>query len=66
MDLEYCKDAVKKIDDGRGDGESAHCSEDELYEAFIRHVAEVGSKELRKMATEILKTKDISFARWCA
>ena len=66
MTLDEVKAWVAKIDAGKDDDEGAHCGEDDLHEAFIRHVAEVGDPALREMANEVLKTGDISFARWHA
>ena len=66
MTLDEVKTWVAKIDAGSGDDECAHCEEDELHVAFIRHVAEVGDPALKEMATEVLKTGDISFSRWHA
>ena len=66
MTLDEVKVWVAKIDAGKDDDECAHVDEDALHEAFIRHVAEVGDPALKEMAIEVLKTVDISFARWCA
>ena len=62
--LDEVKAWVAKIDAGKDDDGCAHCDEDDLHKAFIRHVAEVGDPALKEMATEVLKTGDISFARW--
>ena len=66
MTVDEVKAWVAKIDAGKDDDECAHCDEDDLHEAFIRLVAEVGDPALKELATEVLKTDDISFSRWCA
>ena len=66
MTLEEVKSCVEEIENEKGDDEEAHCEEDRLYENFIKHVASAGNDELKEMAVEILKTKDISFSRWYA
>jgi hypothetical protein len=64
--LDEVKAWVAKIDAEKDDDECAHCDEDDLHEAFIRHVAESGDPALKEMAIEVLKTGDISFSRWHA
>jgi TRAP-type C4-dicarboxylate transport system substrate-binding protein len=66
MTLDEIQQALREIADhaGRSDDDAAHTHEDELYEAFVRHVAEVGPPELAEMAQEVLKTQGISFMRW--
>ena len=66
MTLEEIRAEVARIDHIKGDDESAHSMEDGLMERFIMHVAEHGPADLAEMAREVLKTGDISFARWCA
>ena len=66
MTLDEVKAWVAKIYAGRGDDECAHSEEDDLHVAFIRHVAEVGDPALKEMATEVLKTNNISFSGWHA
>ncbi len=46
------------------DGPTAHILEDNLYETFVKYVAEHGSSVLAAMAREVLKTKEIDFDRW--
>ena len=66
MTLNKIEKVVKDIDDIRDDPESAHSAEDQLHVDFIEHIAVYGPKSLKKMAKEVLKTKEISFPRWCA
>lgn len=49
-----------------GDAEAAHSREDELYERFVRHVAEHGPADLAEVAQVLLSTKEMDFERWCA
>jgi hypothetical protein len=66
MTLPEIKSMVEKIDfeANNDDREQAHIDEDALYEKFVRHVADAGDPALKKMATEVLKTKYINFRRW--
>lgn len=48
-----------------GDDERAHGMEDELYSDFIRFISE-GSSHESELAKEILRSKSLNFARWCA
>ena len=66
MTLDEVKAMVANINTSEDDNETAHCKEDNLHLAFIRHVAKVGDPALMEMATEVLKTCDISFSRWYA
>jgi hypothetical protein len=67
MNMAEIKEEVARIDAMKGDDdESAHSAEDVLRENFIAYIAENGPAELAEMAREILKTRDIDFARWCA
>lgn len=66
MTIEEIRNKVQEIYMVSADDEAAHGHEDDLYHEFVKHIAETGNKKQREMATEILKTKDIKFARWCA
>lgn len=62
------EDVVKMVEEIRvlaHDDEAAHAKEDDLYEMVLQ---EVGNRnpESVEMACEALKTKKISYARWCA
>ena len=48
------------------DNESAHALEDELYVAFIRHVAQTTSPPLSDMARRVLDVHAMRFSRWYA
>ena len=75
-DLLEVKEKVKRIKwlaEGKGDDEAAHGQEDDLYQDFVKMVAEIPTGShgavllvLSKIAKEVLKTQDIDFARWCA
>lgn len=64
--IDYIRGRVSAIEASTGDPEAAHGLEDELHKDFIRYVAENGTGKLRQMATEVLKTNSLDFARWCA
>jgi len=66
MDLKEIQRRVKEIEENRWNDETAHSLEDTLHIAFIQHCATYGNDELSAMASEILKTGKIDFARWCA
>jgi hypothetical protein len=66
MDIQEILSRVAKIEEESWDDEVAHIKEDELRRDFIKHVAESGDKNLAEMASEVLKTEDIDFSRWCA
>ena len=66
MNLSQVKQKIADIDECRCDDEAAHCLEDNLYFDFVKHVSEVADGELKDAAIEVLKTKEIYFARWCA
>ena len=68
MTLEEIKKRVEYIREIKGDDESAHSHEDKLYEDFIRFCETPGDAlaNVPLMAQEVLKTKEIDFARWCA
>jgi len=48
------------------DHETAHSLEDTLFHDFILHICETGTEEQKKLASLVLKTKNIEFKRWCA
>ena len=66
MTLNDIKKTIKKIKKEQSDDEYAHDLEDDLFETFIRHVADVAEGELREMAKTVLESKKINFARWTA
>ena len=57
--------AIADINSAKGDSETAHLMEDELYAQVLGAVV-AGHPEAKQMARYALKTKDISFARWYA
>lgn len=69
MTLEQVKAHVEDIKAVARDPERAHSQEDDLYEAFIRDIAEaesIDSNDLKAKAELLLETKAIEFERWCA
>ena len=48
------------------DHETAHSLEDNLFHDFVLHISETGTGEQKKLASLVLKTKNIEFKRWCA
>lgn len=68
MTLEEIKKGIEYLEDVKDDFEEAHCHEDFLYRSFVEFISEgnFDKEELIEMAKELLKSKDIDFARWCA
>ncbi len=66
MNTQYISECLIAINQAARDPETAHILEDELYHEFILHVATHGDENLRNMAMLVLRSKDISFPRWCA
>lgn len=66
MTLDEIQSRVQYIEAIKGDDESAHSQEDDLHETFIEYLADNYHGEIADMANEILKTRKINFARWCA
>lgn len=69
LTVDIAKKEVQFIDSIKLDDEAAHSIEDDLYSLFIECVSEnmyETIEEMQQVAKEILKTKDIEFARWCA
>ena len=70
MKIKEIEIAIENIRSVSNDPEVAHDMEDELYEAFIRHLAgmedQFGKGNIGRKARLILSTKDIKFERWCA
>lgn len=57
---------VARIRELRFDDESAHASEDDLWENTLRAIASGETDDPAGIAAAALKTKTIDFARWCA
>ena len=66
MNLSQVKQKIDEIAASQWDDEAAHSLEDNLYFDFVKHVSEVADGELKDTALEVLKTKELDFARWCA
>ena len=67
MDIDYIKNALTDIKNAVDDDETQHILEDELLWDFVKHINDDSDKypsELRLMATEILKSKEIDFWRF--
>jgi hypothetical protein len=65
MTIEEAREAVKGIDEMKGDPEAAHSAEDGLYRNFIQFVASQGGP-LGEVATEVLKAACLDYTRWYA
>lgn len=59
--LQRVKDIAAKADDD----EVAHSDEDDLHQDVLRAISD-GAEDAAGLAKAALKTKQISFARWCA
>ena len=67
MNLTEIEKRVKDIEECIDDYETAHGMEDDLFADFIKHVAHsLVDENLSEMAKAVLKTKKISFPRYCA
>jgi hypothetical protein len=66
MTIDDIRKAVKHIEGVSGDPEAAHSKEDDLYHAFVKHIAKSEMGNFSIMAKEVLKTEKIKFSRWCA
>jgi hypothetical protein len=76
MNIKDIKERIQAIELMKGDSEAAHAAEDDLYEGFVKFIANCdgnGEKDafylprpVRAMAEEILKTKNIKFTRHCS
>ena len=66
MTPQEVRDRVDRIRDEKGDPELAHGAEDSLWADVLKAIAAGAKGRSRDLATEALKTKDISFGRWCA
>ena len=64
MTIDDIKTKINQIKSVKTDDGFAHEIEDDLRDSFIKFVAENGDENLKQMALEILKTKDIDFTRW--
>lgn len=65
MNIEDIKRRVEMIYTERDDDEKAHDLEDDLMRDFIAYIAE--ERQLyAEMASEVAKSWDIEFSRWCA
>lgn len=49
-----------------GDDEAAHSCEDKLYLDFIRYVQEYAPEPYSDMASKVMESRHLDFARWCA
>ncbi len=55
--------ALRKV---ANDDEVAHSQEEELHHAVLQSIADGTAQDPQAMAKAALKSRDISFARWCA
>lgn len=63
-----CIEIIKWVAQEEEDDEVAHSMEDDLREAVLEGMVRDGwsGGSCREMAAEVLKTRDLKFARWCA
>lgn len=69
MEIKEIQDAIQEILANRDDPERAHSLEDKLYFNFIKSLADNPALDcdyISRCAEEVLQTKTIKFARWCA
>ena len=68
MTLKIIKERVTRIDEIKINYELAHRIEDDLYTNFVSFISKnkIIDKDIRKMALEVLKTKEINYSRYCA
>ena len=66
MTIEQITDYLRKIQKDKDDDEVAHSLEDELYFLFIESIANGDISNLQEKAKLVLRTKELTFARWCA
>lgn len=66
MNVEDVKTAVALIHKASDDDEVAHSMEDDLHQAVLFAIATHTCENPRLCAEEALRTKKISFSRWCA
>jgi hypothetical protein len=66
--LEHVKLEVEKVYRQERDNETAHQTEDALYEEVLRWIAsgEISGEDAALCAKEALKTVDVNFERWFA
>jgi hypothetical protein len=57
--------AVAGIEASKGDPESAHAQEDELYRAVLQAIAD-GHESPALLAAAALDSQKVDFPRWCA
>ena len=65
MTTEEIMRTIQEISRLSEDDEVAHSMEDELWENVLKAISE-GAPNAAELAAYALKTKNISFSRWCA
>ena len=68
MDIDYIKYVLADITNAVDDDEAQHMLEDDLLWTFVTFIAKKDNikVDLKAMANEILKSREIDFNRWCA
>jgi len=66
MTPERIQAMVAVIEAERGDPETAHGLEDDLYLQLIQYIAETAPLPWSLLAQEALKSEALDFPRWCA
>jgi hypothetical protein len=66
MTVEEVERRVEEIRAAAGDDEVAHSLEDKLHRDVLAYFAEHERWDVRDIAQEALKTRELGFARWTA
>lgn len=66
MNKQEIIDRVEHIRSLMKDPEAAHAEEDELYHEFVKWLTAHGSRNVRKLAKELHKVRNVKFPRWAA
>ncbi len=66
MKIQDVWNALEQIRRESGDPETAHGLEDALWAAVLESIASGNAEHPQQMAEMALRSRDISFARWCA
>jgi len=68
MTPKQVRSRVNRISESQGDPETAHSLEDKLYEDVLRAVAHdnITIPEARELCHEALRTKTLTFPRYCS
>ncbi len=62
----WCKQAVERLSEIKGDDEAAHGFEDDVMILFLSHLAKNRVSQITACARILVTMKDVEFQRWCA